>query len=147
MALYNALFGENEHADYLLKVLLLNKNDIPRYRDCLLHKGEIIVYTKTGGGNRETYQAQNKQLESHHLYSRNEDCPYDKTYANFYFQIPYQVSASMESELPAMRWADFFKRMNAGGPFSKREEEANQRVMEKIAKAASSPAKIVKIEI
>ena len=44
--MYNMLFGENELADDLLKMLNLTKEDCGRYRDCYLdEKGEKIILT------------------------------------------------------------------------------------------------------
>lgn len=54
MTMYNLIFGESANADQLLTVLGLSRDDFYRYRDCYLtENGEITVYTRGGGNNRE----------------------------------------------------------------------------------------------
>ena len=85
--MYNMLFGENELADDLLKMLNLTKEDCGRYRDCYLdEKGEkIIVYTRNGGGNREYYEEVFDKLSSHTNYLCDYDDDFDCTYASIEF--------------------------------------------------------------
>lgn len=88
--MYNMLFGENELADDLLKMLNLTKEDCGRYRDCYLdEKGEkIIVYTRNGGGNREYYEEVFDKLSSHTNYLCDYDDDFDCTYASIEFSVP-----------------------------------------------------------
>lgn len=88
--MYNMLFGENELADDLLKMLNLTKEDCGRYRDCYLdEKGEkIIVYTRNGGGNREYYEEIFDKLSSHTNYLCDYDDEFDCTYASIEFSVP-----------------------------------------------------------
>lgn len=88
--MYNMLFGENELADDLLKMLNLTKEDCGRYRDCYLdEKGEkIIVYTRNGGGNREYYEEVFDKLSSHTNYLCDYDDNFDCTYASIEFSVP-----------------------------------------------------------
>lgn len=88
--MYNMLFGENELADDLLKMLNLTKEDCGRYRDCYLdEKGEkIIVYTRNGGGNREYYEEVFDKLSSHTNYLCDYDDEFDCTYASIEFSVP-----------------------------------------------------------
>ena len=88
--MYNMLFGENELADDLLKMLNLTKEDCGRYRDCYLdEKGEkIIVYTRNGGGNRAYYEEVFDKLSSHTNYLCDYDDDFDCTYASIEFSVP-----------------------------------------------------------
>lgn len=88
--MYNMLFGENELADDLLKMLNLTKEDCGRYRDCYLdEKGEkIIVYTRNGGGNREYYEDVFDKLSKHTNYLCDYDDDFDCTYASIEFSVP-----------------------------------------------------------
>ena len=52
MSLYNMLFGVNSAAPVLLATLGLTESDVPRFRDCHLNGEQIVIYTRTGGGNR-----------------------------------------------------------------------------------------------
>jgi hypothetical protein len=56
MSFYNMIFGQNQHADQLLAVLGLTRQAFYRFRDCYLTDGgEIAVYTRGGGGNRNCW--------------------------------------------------------------------------------------------
>ena len=75
MSLYNALFGRNESAPFLLDILDLidprgednYKYPIPRFRDIYVSisdKGPIIIlYTRQGGGNRECWCDEQEDYE------------------------------------------------------------------------------------
>jgi hypothetical protein len=84
------VFGVNQLAGPLLAMIQLDHRNVPRFRDCFLNKDgtEIIVYTRTGGGNREEYAEQNAEMTRRAGYLRDEDDSYDSTYAIFYFAVP-----------------------------------------------------------
>lgn len=88
MSLYNILFGINPDADAILSALHLNKGAIERFRDCWIDEEEsrIVIYTRTGGGNRDYFR--NEALTSHPLYQYDEDDEFDSTYARYYFSMP-----------------------------------------------------------
>jgi len=106
MSLYNALFGVNNLAPLVLNALNLTGNDVPRIRDAYLdiETDELVIYTRTGGGNRDYYENKdrriaeygdsniegpyNEDLQNRANYLRDEDDDYDSTYALFYFSIP-----------------------------------------------------------
>lgn len=102
MSLYNMLFGHNPLAGVALAALNLTPDNIPRFRDAYYDAEEdlLVVYTRTGGGNREYYDAPgsyygedktgpfNSDLEAHPAYLRDEDDDFDSTYAYFYFNVP-----------------------------------------------------------
>jgi len=100
------LFGVNNLAPLVLNALNLTGNDVPRIRDAYLdvETDELVIYTRTGGGNRDYYENKdsriaeysdadtvgpyNEDLQNHPNYLRDEDDDYDSTYALFYFSIP-----------------------------------------------------------
>lgn len=53
MGLYNVLFGRNPYAREILAAIDLTPELVGRFRDVTVHNGEIAVYTRNGGGNRE----------------------------------------------------------------------------------------------
>lgn len=90
MSLYNQLMSANPIGAALLAVINLHPAMIARLRDVSIwDEGEsILVFTRTGGGNREEYAEQNAALQRHPLYKRDVDSTGDSTYAEFYFKVP-----------------------------------------------------------
>jgi len=93
MSMYNMIFGMNPAAGPLLKILGFSKetfSTIPRFRDCYINldKTRIVIYTRTGGGNRAEYAEQNSALTKLPGYTGDEDDSFDSTYAKFYFKVP-----------------------------------------------------------
>lgn len=105
MSMYNMLFGKNPLSDVFLAVLNLTEQDCGRFRDAFVANGEIAIYTRNGGGNREHYSYDEPPVPAgltcectgcvieHHLplhpyYLRDEDDDFDCTYATVYFAIP-----------------------------------------------------------
>lgn len=99
MSLYNMIFGVNPLAGVVLKALNLEQDNIPRLRDAYYDCDDdvLVVFTRTGGGNREYYETcieedydgpTNLDLQNHSHYLRDEDDDFDSTYAYFYFSVP-----------------------------------------------------------
>ena len=61
-----------------------------RLRDVYLSKDKtkVVIFTRIGGGNRESYSASIKRLKNFKGYIRNYDDDFDNTYASFEYQIP-----------------------------------------------------------
>lgn len=125
MSMYNMMFGTNSRSDVLLACLGISEKDVPRFRDCFLDGDNIVVHTRTGGGNRDYYESEeecranypeyfdgeddpscpwNDDLRSLPTYLYDEDDDYDYTYANFYFSIPkeFEEDITMIAEGSAM---------------------------------------------
>ena len=102
MSLYNTLFGVNPCAGTLLKMLGADVQRIPRFRDCFLKGNAIVSYTRTGGGNRDDYEAPIAWLRSLPGFLSEHDSSIDSTYAFFAYAIPE-------------RFADFCQGMRANG--------------------------------
>src|SRR5215469_975950 len=102
MSLYNMLFGFNPYARMLLKMLNVDVIQIPRFRDCFLNTdGVIVIFTRTGGGNREYYENAtpenpegpwNSDLRKLRGYLGDEDDSYDGTYAHFFYKVPEEYA-------------------------------------------------------
>jgi hypothetical protein len=90
MSLYNLLFGQNWQTDLLLAVLGLKRVDVERLRD--VHKSTdgstIEVYTRTGGGNRESYP--NLTMRTKPGWRGSVDDDFDCTYCTDTFAVPEQ---------------------------------------------------------
>jgi hypothetical protein len=94
MSLYNMMNGVNPATFYILPMLGYHPDSYPRFRDCFISderypdNNHIIVYTRTGGGNRESYMDQNLWITCIEGYIEDYDDDYDCTFANFVFDIP-----------------------------------------------------------
>ena len=118
MSLYNLMFGYDELAPILLEMLGLTPADVPRFRDCYLHNNRIVVYTRTGGGNRDFYESEekcranypesftgeddpsgpwNEDLRSNPHYLDDRDNYMDSTYAYFFFSFPKEHEELLNS--------------------------------------------------
>lgn len=120
MSLYNMLFGTNNAAPVLLAALGVTAGDVPRFRDCFISGDEIVIHTRTGGGNREAYEEENDALCAHPCYLRDEDDDFDSTYANFYFKFPEEYAADLkalaeqsDSHTPSEKWQALFSALSA----------------------------------
>ena len=100
MSLYNMLFGVNPSTYFLLPLIGIPLDNIPRYRDCFLsddNDKQIEVMTRTGGGNREAYEAENAALQANPNYVDDRDMDeFDSTYALFTFNVPAEFHADLE---------------------------------------------------
>ncbi len=107
--MYNNLFGMSRYCPILISVFGLVPSQVapdapyavPRLRDCYLGKDRkhIVVYTRAGGANRETYMKEIERLRAHPCYMNDEDDETDSTYAYFRFRAPDSVSDIFD-ELP-----------------------------------------------
>lgn len=120
MSMYNLLHGENSDSDLLLAALGWTKESVSRFRDVWVTKeGEIAVYTRCGGGNRECWEWNSLErcgecpgcwitleVEKHPLYLRDEDDDFDSTYATIYFKAPDSIPDDYpRGESGDERWA------------------------------------------
>ena len=65
---------------------------VSRFRDLYFHvengKPFIVVFTRTGGPNREEWAKENEKLTSLPSYVGGHDCDFDPTFAHWYFRVP-----------------------------------------------------------
>ena len=145
MSLYNQLFGTNPFAAELL--VMLGDPHVPRFRDCFINEAgdRIVIFTRTGGGNREHYDAplaeNNTCLRALPGYDRDKDDGFDSTYAYFYFKIPAEHrSAAAEIRAkqgvydPIGRFQKLFADMRRGTetPDTRRAEEVAARILQQM---------------
>lgn len=149
MSLYNALFGFNPFAGILLSFVGITPDDVPRFRDCYAEDGKIVVYTRTGGGNREEYEGSNDWMTTVAGYVRDEDDDFDCTYAKFYYK-PSDDVATLVSQIegirgaanPGERWQQLFADMDAkrDTPAVARALEVGRPIIEQITAALDKQA-------
>lgn len=111
MSLYNLLFGEGDHAGFLLKLLDAEREDFGRFRSVYVTDTHIVVHTRCGGGNREDYFPE--WVEDHPLYDYDEDDDFDCTYADIYFKHPVGYEEVLKEMAvgvvtPAEKWQNLF---------------------------------------
>jgi hypothetical protein len=145
MSLYNMIHGMNPLAPVLMKMLGVTPGEVPRFRDCYFNGEHIVIYTRTGGGNREEYEAENDEMCNLPGYVRDEDDDYDSTYASFYFEVPQQFNLLIErlksmaqKQTQSERWEaalDHIKSASPDDPVIQRMTEAFRPMFEAIEKA------------
>lgn len=90
MSLYNMLNGFSGNARIALAMLAIKPEDCGRFRDAWIDVGgeKIIIYTRNGGGNRESYEDVTEAFRSHPLFVEDFDDDFDCTYASYVFRVP-----------------------------------------------------------
>lgn len=110
MSLYNMVNGVNPATFFILPLLgEKHAEQYPRFRDCFvgrLYNSDkddefgipvkqtdqtekvISVYTRVGGGNRNNYVDEIKELQSHPNYIKDYNDDFDSTFATFLFSVP-----------------------------------------------------------
>lgn len=105
------LHGVNQASGLLLAMLGLNQDQCGRFRDCYLNESgdRILVYTRNGGGNRETYMP---DFSGHPLFVKDYDDDFDCTYATLEFKVPdefKEVCKELADKTDTRTGADKFK--------------------------------------
>jgi hypothetical protein len=115
MSLYNMVCGNNPLYKLFHQILETEAKlpEIPRWRDTYTTKsnnGElrIVIYTRTGGGNRDEHREENKALRNHPLCLGDADDSFDSTFNNFFFSIPAAFLDSLS------RLHDIFSKCSKG---------------------------------
>lgn len=147
MSLYQMMNGVNPATFVLLPMLGKHPDEYPRFRDCWAEPCEwvlredglpvikssnieqqddaIFVYTRVGGGNRESYEIDIEELQAMPEYIRDYDDPFDSTYATFVFAIPE-------------KWKPAYEAMKASKPLPVEYVEQMQKVFPKLHKEFES---------
>ena len=92
MSLYNLLHGMNYLTPILLAILDIDQEEgkwgSGRFRDIYLNKDgtKIILFTRNGGGNRDSYFPYD--IRNHPNYLNDYDDDFDCTYAYIEFSVP-----------------------------------------------------------
>jgi len=161
MSLYNALFGVNPFSRVLLLMLGTTESHVPRYRDCFLSEDgtEIIIHTRTGGGNREYYDEPNDENQDgpwnsdlREIPGFKSDCDddFDCTYADFHYAVPeaFKEQVALLKDLgavtnPAERWQSLLENLrkgDTGNPETQRALAVGEEIFGKL-KAAMDDGK------
>lgn len=140
MSIYGMFFKMNNITPVLLAMLGLKEEDVPRLRDCYIDGEKIVIYTRTGGGNRDYYDSEescranypeyfdgkdnpagpwNSTLTANPYFLYDEDDDLDSTYAHFYFKFPEEYAADLKAlaensdmHKPSEKWQMLFNAMN-----------------------------------
>jgi len=96
MNLYNSLFGRNPASGLLLQLLGTTEEQVPRFRDVFVTDQFIVIHTRTGGGNRAAYEAQNAYLRTLPGFDMDVDDVCDCTYADFYYKRPEHLKEILD---------------------------------------------------
>lgn len=103
MSLYNMLNGANPATFFVLPMLGKHPDEYPRFRDCFIGdderpelKDHIHVYTRTGGGNRECYEAENQAMREMPGFVTDYDDSFDCTFASWVFRVPERWKADYD---------------------------------------------------
>lgn len=120
MSLYNMLFGMNPDTDKILSLLGKTREDFGRFRNVYMEDGYIVVHTRNGGGNRESYEDVFDEMSEHPWYSHDADDDFDCTYANIFFKVPegkFETLMALhnfnEGVDPSTQWASMLATLEA----------------------------------
>lgn len=140
--LYNAIFGMNPATVLVAPMLTEERPEryFPRFRDCYVEDGNIVVYTRVGGGNRSydtrpphrcnydegdweaDYDFGENKLYELPTFLWTYDDDFDSTYGYYVFGVPAE-------------WEADFERVTAG-----RLDELSDAYVERIAKCYEADA-------
>ena len=88
MSLYNMLMGFNPACVAIMPILGRKQDEYPRFRDCFVtDEGNIAIYTRVGGGNRDCGYGEEKLYEDENFITTYDD-EYDNTYGTYEFKVP-----------------------------------------------------------
>lgn len=109
MSLYNLLNGVNQSTFYILPMLGMHPENIPRFRDCFVEDRTIIVLTRVGGNNRNCGYGEEKLYE-HPNFIKTYDSEEDSTYGFYVFSIPEKweddFDKLLRGERPSEKYID-----------------------------------------
>lgn len=107
MSLYNMLNGVNPCTFYVLPMLDMHPDSIPRFRDCFISEDlqYIIVYTRVGSANKECGFGEEK-LYAHPNYVNFYDDDFDCTYGNYVFSVPEKWKDDFEKIKNGELWSE-----------------------------------------
>ncbi len=103
MSLYNMVNGMNPATFFILPMLGKHPDEYPRFRDCFVgsvalrvvgsedtpeYNNCIMVYTRVGGDNRESYVDEVAEMQSDPNFVGDFDDDFDCTYATYVFNVP-----------------------------------------------------------
>lgn len=89
MNIYNMVNGYNPACIFFLPMLGKKESEYPRFRDCFLSDDgkRIVIYTRVGGGNRNSGFGEDALYEDPNFVKTYDD-DYDSTYGYYEFSVP-----------------------------------------------------------
>lgn len=87
MSLYNMANGFNPACVFIMPMLGRKQVEWPRFRDCFVQDGDIAIYTRVGGGNRNCGFGEEELYEDPNFIKTWDD-DFDSTYATYLFKVP-----------------------------------------------------------
>ena len=89
MSLYNAMNGFNPCCLLIMPMLGRKQEEYPRFRDCFVSddKKHIDIYTRVGGGNRNTGYGEEELYKDENFVETFDD-DFDNTYGTYRFKVP-----------------------------------------------------------
>jgi hypothetical protein len=93
MSLYSITRAVNPFADDILKMIGLERDKVPRFRDvfAFCDPYQVVILTRAGGGNRKHNKNGIAYLRNNKYYVRDKNSNFDKTFAEFYYIIPEKI--------------------------------------------------------
>lgn len=149
MSLYNQILGTHPFIKQLLLILGLDFKEYGRLRDVYLKKENeklvIVVFTRNGGGNRNSFEEVFANLRQHSNYLCDYDDKFDSTYAYIEFSIPEKflaIAKEIYQITPEERGIKLFMyimdNINTTNPFAIKTVEVSKEIADKIISAFSA---------
>lgn len=97
MSLYNAMMGFNPACILFMPMLGRKPDEYPRFRDCFISDdGKYIdIYTRVGGGNRNTGYGEEELYKDENFVETFDD-DFDTTYGTYRFKVPEKWQADFD---------------------------------------------------
>lgn len=96
MSLYNMMNGFNLSCLVFMPMLGRKQEEYPRFRDCFLTDDHnIAIYTRVGGGNRNTGYGEEELYKDPNFITTYDD-DYDETYGTYEFKVPEKWKADFD---------------------------------------------------
>ena len=104
MSMYNMLNGFSPACVFIMPMLGRKQEEWPRFRDCYVtENNNIAIYTRVGGGNRNSGYGEEKLYEDENFITTYDD-DYDTTYGTYEFKVPEKWKSDfdliMDGKLP-----------------------------------------------
>jgi len=135
-------FKETNIVQAALQILGLTRESFGRFRNVFITEGMIAVYTRCGGGNRESYGEMFNRMREHPLYLRDRDDDFDCTYATIFFSIPEKYEKmlalfDMGEFDPNKMWTDKLEKIEKG-ELTEEEKVNMEQLMKTISEVVES---------
>ena len=106
MSMYNALMGFNPACLLIMPMLGRKQEEYPRFRDCFISedKKHIDIYTRVGGGNRNSGYGEEELYKDENFVETFDD-DFDSTYATYRFKVPTKWQKDFDNIITG-EWQD-----------------------------------------